>query len=104
MATTFGRDVTTHSGPPRREWPEPGVHTGYRDELGRAERACCCSASPAVIAVLPPTPGRAHHTGLTLCAHHYRAGREGQAAAGATVYDKDGKPVLPRSAALTGTR
>jgi len=50
-----------------------------------AERACCCSARPAVVAVMPPVSGRPHETDLLLCAHHYRASRQALERAGAAV-------------------
>ncbi len=59
----------------------------------RAQRACCCTAAPAVIAVMPPSPGRPHSTELFLCGHHYRASRRSLEAAGAVVLDMDGRPV-----------
>jgi hypothetical protein len=54
----------------------------------KAERACCCLAKPAVIAVMPPSPGRLYPTDLLLCGHHYRASR--QALAPAMVLDLNG--------------
>lgn len=59
----------------------------------RAEHACCCSARPAIVAVMPPGPGRAHRTELLLCGHHYRASRVALAGAGATVVDMTGIPL-----------
>jgi len=50
-----------------------------------AEHACCCSAKPAVIAVMPPTSGRPHETDLLLCAHHYRVSRQALDRVGAAV-------------------
>jgi len=55
-----------------------------------AERACCCSARPAVIVLMPPSPGRPHQTDLLLCGHHYRASRQGLGAAGAVTFDLNG--------------
>jgi hypothetical protein len=59
----------------------------------RADHACCCSAGPAVVAVMPPGRGRAHRTELLLCGHHYRASRVALAAAAATVVDMTGIPL-----------
>ncbi len=69
----------------------PAVATGYQRVLLRADRACCCSAKPAVIAILPPVPSRMHRTELLFCMHHYRAARAGLLAAGATVVDASGR-------------
>jgi hypothetical protein len=63
--------------------------------LRTAERACCCSARPVVVAVMPPSPDRDHPTDLTLCAHHYRAAREALAACGVTVFGQDGQQLVP---------
>ncbi len=59
----------------------------------RAERACCCTARPSVLVIMPPTPGRPYHTDLLLCWHHYRASLRSLAAAGATVLGGDGERV-----------
>lgn len=55
-----------------------------------ASRACCCPARPAVIAVIPPAPGRRSPVDLLLCGHHYRKSRAALAAIGATLLDIDG--------------
>jgi hypothetical protein len=52
-----------------------------------ADHACCCSAKPAVIVVMPPAPGRDHGTELLLCGHHYRVSSKALAVAGAAVLD-----------------
>lgn len=69
-----------------------------------AERACCCPAKPAVVAVLPAAPGRDHATDLLLCGHHYRGAQRALEAAGAAIMDETGQPVLPRDVALLGAR
>ena len=74
--------------------PLPIVATGYARMLLRADRACCCSAMPAVIAVLPPVPTRTHRTELLFCMHHYRTARRGLEGAGATVVDASGRVLL----------
>lgn len=78
--------------------PEPAVRSprpvpGARDwaALLSAERACCCPAPPAVVAVLAPRGPRREPTDLLLCRHHYRASCEALAAAGAVVFDADGE-------------
>lgn len=58
-----------------------------------AERACCCPAKPAVVAMLPPPSGRTQPVDLQLCMHHYRASRRSLQAAGATVFDGQGTPI-----------
>ncbi len=69
----------------------------------RAGRACCCPAKPAVIAVIPPAPGRPHPTDLLLCRHHCRVSREALQAAGAVVLDMAGAPVEAGAWPLAGT-
>ncbi|HTS97347.1 MAG TPA: hypothetical protein VMI33_12060 [Streptosporangiaceae bacterium] len=64
----------------------------------QAERACCCPSRPTVVAVIPPSPGRAHATELLLCGHHYRRSRRALTAAGAAVLDPAGLPVPPQQA------
>jgi hypothetical protein len=68
--------------------------------LRTAGRACCCPARPVVVAVMPPAPGRDHHTDLLLCAHHYRAARAALDAAGAAVFDGAGRRVMPSARVL----
>jgi hypothetical protein len=77
-----------------QEAPQP-AHSPSIDwnAARRAGRACCCTARPVAIAVMPPTPNRPHPTDLLLCGHHYRLSRQGLAAAGATVLDFSGAPV-----------
>lgn len=57
------------------------------EALRTATRSCCCPARPAVIAVMPPVPGRAHRTELLLCMHHFRVSRGALGAAGAVAVD-----------------
>lgn len=63
----------------------------WRAAIGRAGRACCCPAMPAVVAIMPPAPGRPRPVELLLCQHHYRAGEEALAAAGAAVFGRGGE-------------
>ena len=51
----------------------------------RADRACCCTAKPVIVALMPATPARPHVTDLLLCGHHYRISRRALALAGAVV-------------------
>jgi hypothetical protein len=58
-----------------------------------ADRACCCAAKPAVIAIIPEGNGHRAPTDLLLCGHHYRASRAALAARGATLLDANGYPL-----------
>jgi hypothetical protein len=71
----------------------PGAHAIDWRSARLAGRACCCSAKPAVIAVMPATASRPHPTDLLLCGHHYRASRRALDLAGARVLDLGGRPV-----------
>jgi hypothetical protein len=76
----------------------------YRRDRCDCQRACCCSAEPAVIVMLPPTDRRPHATDLLFCGHHFRQSRAGLLAQGATFLDLDGYPLaaegwLPPTAA-----
>ena len=77
-------------GPPA---PPPGTPSIDWPAARQAGRACCCTARPVIIAIMPPTPSRTHPTDLLLCGHHYRMCRKGLAAADATVLDFTGAPV-----------
>ncbi len=55
-------------------------------KLRLAERACCCPAKPAMVAVLAARPGSSEQVDLFLCRHHGRVSQASLAAAGATVY------------------
>jgi len=70
---------------------EPGAI--YKPARRHCERACCCSARPAVVAVIPPGASRTAPTDLLLCGHHYRLSRPALAAKGAIVLDLDGYPL-----------
>jgi len=80
------------SGPAEPQWRGPDS-IDWR-AARHAGRACCCPAKPAVIAVIPAKRGRSHPTDLLLCGHHYRLSRKSLAAAGATVLDLNGAPVV----------
>lgn len=62
----------------------------WRAAFRSADRACCCPARPAVIAAMPPAPGRPHVTELLLCHHHHRVHRLALMAAGAAIVSPDG--------------
>lgn len=64
-----------------------------------ASRACCCCATPVVTVIMPPTAARRHSVNLLLCGHHYRVSQAALRAAGATVYDRSGAPVVPAAGA-----
>jgi hypothetical protein len=67
------------------------VYPSLLRTLAHADRACCCSARPSVMAIMPAAPGRAHRTELLLCMHHYRAARKRLTEAKATVLDTRGR-------------
>ncbi|HEX9064006.1 MAG TPA: hypothetical protein VF843_02800 [Streptosporangiaceae bacterium] len=69
------------------------------DALRSASHACCCPARPAVIALIPPAPGRPHRTDLLLCMHHFRGSRSVLAASAASVLDMQGKLIDPATPA-----
>jgi hypothetical protein len=71
----------------------PDAHAIDWRNVRLAGRACCCSAKPAVIAVMPATASRPHPTDLLLCGHHYRVSRHALDLAGARVLDFCGRPV-----------
>jgi|SRR5450755_2068346 hypothetical protein len=93
----------SQSGPPspggsEELTPRPAAASLDWDALRLAGRSCCCLAGPAIVAVMPPAPGRPHETDLLLCMHHYRASRHALVAAGATVLDLGGELVNGGSA------
>lgn len=61
----------------------------------QAGRSCCCTAGPAVIAIMPARASRQHPTELLLCMHHYHASREVLAAGQATVVSLSGDRIDP---------
>jgi hypothetical protein len=98
------RDGTPHEDPHLAPRPAPAQPAEGYFAFWTAERACCCPAKPAVVAVLPPGPGRDHATDLLLCGHHYRAARHTLDAAGAEILDETGQPVPAQAVALLGSR
>jgi hypothetical protein len=79
---------------PSADWPA----------LRNADRACCCSARPACIAIMPPANGREHDTDLLLCGHHYRVLRQALAAAGAYVLDEQSRRIALQADAFSAIR
>jgi hypothetical protein len=71
--------------------PEPDC--GYTPAPRYRDRACCCAARPAVVAVLPPSAGRLTETDLLFCGHHYRGLLPALAGQGATIFDIGGHPL-----------
>ncbi len=65
------------------------------EALRTAGQACCCPARPAVIAIMPPSPGRDHRTDLLMCMHHFRLSRAALGAAGAVVVDLNRRVIPP---------
>ena len=65
----------------------------YRPARRHCQRACCCPAMPAVIAVIPAQDQRRAPADLLLCGHHYRVSRSALTAAGATILDLHGYPL-----------
>lgn len=95
---TAGQDIAA-------EAPRPEQHAPLRprsDDIDwravqRADHSCCCPARPMVIAIIPPSEDRPHHTELLLCGHHYQVSRQALRAARATVLDLKGGPVTDRT-------
>jgi hypothetical protein len=72
--------------------PADGIVPGrYLRALRRADRACCCTARPTVVVIIPATASRPDVTELLFCMHHYRASRAALAEAGAAVVDATGR-------------
>jgi hypothetical protein len=95
MSLHFPARLARRTGPPDSQRPTgPGIN--WR-ALRTADRSCCCPARPAVIAVMPPAPGRDHPTELLLCGHHYRVSKSALAAAGADILDLTGPPAAPQT-------
>jgi hypothetical protein len=99
MISDFAED-TTRCEPSQDGQFASTMSAAPMQALTTASRGCCCSARPVVVAVLPLAPDRDHPVDLLLCAHHYRASREPLAAAGASVFDKNGSQVVAWTAAL----
>src|SRR5581483_6161382 len=86
---------------PGSDWPAPAFYlTDWPTLLRLAERACCCCAKPAIVAIVPPGPGRASPSDLLLCRHHYSASQRALVDGAAAVFDSEGEPLTPHTAAL----
>jgi hypothetical protein len=72
---------------------EPEPVAVFTPAARHSDRACCCAALPAVIAVLPPSTGRPTATDLLLCGHHYRASLSALAEREVTILDIGGHPL-----------
>lgn len=108
MNTNFPRTQTARPAEPdaRPSPPPPALPTAPHIDWRAARlasRSCCCSARPAVIAVMPAAAGRPHQTDLLLCWHHYRASRDGLKSAGAKILNLAGSPVTSQAWAPAGT-
>lgn len=79
--------ATLRGSPDDCEPPSGSFPSRWSRLLASASRSCCCPAHPAVVVLIPPSPGRSHRTDLLLCRHHYRASRQALAAAGAILHD-----------------
>jgi hypothetical protein len=87
---------TSLAEPPRQPGhSQPSVDLIDWPAARRADRACCCTAGPVVIAVVPPARGRPHQTDLLFCGHHYRVSRQSLTAAGAVMVDMAGDQLDP---------
>jgi hypothetical protein len=91
-------EETKPGGPPDDLPPAPAGFQGrWLKLLTSASRACCCPARPAVVVLMPATPGRPHRTDLLLCRHHYRVSQKALTEAGALVLDPDDRPDVTRA-------
>jgi hypothetical protein len=94
---SYGGRGAALAEPPPGQGVEPTAFVIDWRAARRASRACCCPAKPAVVAVMPPSPGRPHPTDLLLCGHHHRVSRRALEAAGALVLDMDGVPAVAQA-------
>ncbi len=65
-------------------------------QLQTREPACCCTARPVVVAVLPSTGASADPVELLMCGHHARVSWPALKEAGAFVFDATGRLLMPR--------
>jgi len=101
MSPNLAQRSAAYSDAADRQWPGANAAVINWNAIRTADRTCCCPARPAVVAVMPPAPGRDHPTDLLLCAHHYRASHAALDQAGAAIFDGAGKRVM--SAARPGS-
>ena len=66
--------------------PDTSHAAAWTARIALAARACCCSAKPTFVAIMPPASGRPAPVDLMLCGHHYRSSADALQAANATVY------------------
>lgn len=102
MFTNPARQPPEHAEVVCPERPGRVPTTNWR-AVRLADSACCCPARPAVVAIVPPGPGRPHPTELLLCGHHFRRSRAALKAVGATVLNPSGLPVTAENAWRAGS-
>jgi hypothetical protein len=94
MAVDFQHKLSSpHMTDPLPATAPPNVLLVNWRAVRKAGRACCCTARPMVVALMPPVPGRPHRTELLLCGHHFRGSKPALAAADAVVVDMNGVPL-----------
>jgi hypothetical protein len=86
---------------PGSDRPDPATYLiDWRTSLRLAERACCCSARPSVVAIVPPASDRLAPSDLLLCRHHYRTSERALIDAAIPVVNSEGEPLTPHTRAL----
>jgi hypothetical protein len=73
---------------------------GRRAAVRPEERACCCSAPPAVRVVFVHASPAVHSVDLLMCGHHYRQSAAKLADIGAMIFDRKGYLLPADRAAL----
>ena len=101
MTTSFSDGYAARPGPVPPSTPRAHAEDllSWHESLRRAGHACCCTASPSVVVIMPPAPGRPA-VDLLFCQHHYRVHAGALAAAGAIALDGDGATLTPDDALL----
>lgn len=102
MKSTHSQGRTDEPGSlPGSDWPARAFYlTDWPTLLSLAERACCCSAKPAIVAIVPPGPGRTSPSDLLLCRHHYVVSQRALVDGAAAVFGSEGEPLTPHTKAL----